>query len=368
MSHQTYLFTKAQRSLKDHRDASNAALVGAGSTTAGVGLAAGGIPGVRANHSAYVGARSKPEQERVRNLTRRQRTAEHVKGVKATPGGILGFRMSAHRGATYGFKQDRTLDDWRQPGGPLHDPRHPQTSAHHAYSRGWRAGRVEPEEKVLRHMGGAKKVAGLALVGGTGTAAYGALRDRKRVKKDDRTARRRAGALAGTGAAASAITYGGTAALQNQAHRWQRKATKNREEAGRLVPKIAGRSGEYIQDHPSLFRGVGPHVARQAGEMRGNATQQAHFAHVYRDTGKIVGHFRTPSAVAAGAGLGGLAALKTRDKKRVKKALHIPVRKLRLKAKAPAVAAVHPRYQGKLTPTDRTPVRTEAELSKARLR
>jgi hypothetical protein len=73
-----------------------------------------------------------------------------------------------------------------------------------------------------------------------------------------------------------------------------------------------------IRRNPKAFKGVPTHVAEEAGKLRGAAIQQAHFADVYRSTGKAVGRLRAPGLVAAAAGAGGLALTR---KKTVKKNL-----------------------------------------------
>lgn len=317
---------------KDHA-ASGSAIAAGGAATAGVGLAAGGVPGAKSDFSSILN--TKPGSGK--GVKRAVSTVRgRAPAAKAAPGGILGFRVSAHRGGLYGFTDQARKHALK-----------PVDSAPDAFWRGRNAGKIAPEEKVIRHMQGGKKAAGAALVGGAAATAYGLRRARGEVKKAQRDSDKYNGALLGAGAAGAGISHGATRLLGSQHHKWAGAASNSIDEAGKLVPSIGGRQGKKltlkqmhrhkinnpgqpypktmhpvvsdsdIKRDPKLLHGVHPKVAEQAGRLRGAAAQQTHFAEVYRDTAKVVGRFRGPSAIIAGAGAGGLAM--SRKKERVKK-------------------------------------------------
>lgn len=290
---------------KDH-SASGSALAGAGAVTAGTGFVAGGVPGAKSDVKPFV----RPEPG-IRG---------QAKKTKAFPGGILGFRHNAHAGGIYGFKQKATENAWK--GGPK--------DSHEAFFHGRTEGKIAPEEQVLRHLKGGKKAAGATMAGGAALTALGVHRARSKVSKADRE-KSYHGALLGAGAATAGIGHGGAKLLAHQDKKWSAAAAHNVGQASKLIPGMAGpkvRRGRPISTedlhaadtevrrNTKTFKGVPSHVAQEAGRLRGAAIQQAHFADVYRDTGKMVGRLRGGGLVAAGAGAGGLALSR---KNRVKK-------------------------------------------------
>jgi hypothetical protein len=281
------------------RKASGAAITGAGAVTAGTGFVAGGVPGAKAN--------VRPITEPTPGVRGQARKA------KAVPAGILGFRHNAHAGGLYGFKQKATENAWKGP------PQHAQE----AYSHGRAEGKIHPEEQVLRHLKGAKRGAGLALAGGAAATAYGVRRMSSEKVKKSRREDTYSGAAVGAGAAGLGVTHGAHGVLRGQQRKWSEAAADNVAAAGRLVPSVSGqghseahikRGEASIKRNPNTFRNVHPNVAQEAGRLRGSAIQHAHFAHVYGSTAKVVGRLRTPSAVVAGAGAGGLALSRKKDK------------------------------------------------------
>jgi hypothetical protein len=312
---------------KDHA-ASGSAIAGAGAVTAAGGLIAGGVPGGKSDFTSVF---------RVKRGEGKgfKRAASTVKGAapaaKAAPGGIFGFRTHAHEGGLYGYADD-TMKHNRN-----------GANARESFRQGRTTGKIGPEMKIISQMKGARKVAHGALGAGVGAVAYGAHRARKtEVKKDDRHTKKYSGALLGAGGTAAVGSHVGSKVLTGQAKKWEKSAAQNVDEAGRLVPRIAGRQKEkisdkkayklirqnkphpmssrpsvsdhYIKNNPLTMSGVHPEVARHAGRLRGAAAQEQHFADVYRNTSKVVRRLRTPSLVAAAAGAGGLAAANKKTK------------------------------------------------------
>jgi hypothetical protein len=256
---------------KDHT-ASNAVYTGAGATTAGVGLAGGGIPGASGNLSGL----ARQKENKGKDLPRGQRVANAVSApTKAYKGGILGFRIGAHEGGNYDFKQKATLGEW-----------HPSDIPHKAFVQGRHRGKVAPEETIIRQMKGGKKVASAAVVAGGAAAAYGQ-RDKIKAKfgKADKWDKRSGTAL-GAGGAGLAVTGGVGGLLGHQEKHWNREAAKSQGAAAKLVPGLAGKTDMDIARNKQIFDGVDPKVARAAGHLRGAAAQQHHFGEAYHITGR----------------------------------------------------------------------------------
>lgn len=317
--------------------ARNAAIAGAGGATAATALAAGGIPGARSDFTSVLNP--KPGQGKTR-VGRAVNTAVSNRNMaRAAPGGILGFRVHAHEGGTAGFKEQAAKIGSRKVG--------PDKAAQHGFSHGYTEGKIAPEEKIIRHMKGGRKAAAGALLAGGGAVAYGTKKNK--VHKAQRDTDKYHGALAGTGGAGLALTAGGTKMFRSQERKWRNVANTNVDEAQKLVPRLGGRRNNQdlrqykrhlrrggtpenfpktmtpersltdIMRDKNAFKGVSPEKAKKAGQLRGAAAQAEHFSHVYGNTGKVVGRLRTPSAIVAGAGVGGLAASGKKDK--VKKSM-----------------------------------------------
>lgn len=306
---------------------------GAGGVAAGVGLAAGGIPGAKSDFSSVF--RVKPgEGKGVK------RAASTVRGAapaaKAVPGGILGFRLSAHKGGNYGFKEQAKADAKKGPA----------TSSKDAFYRGYNAGKIGPEEKIIRGMTKGRVAANLTMLGGAGSAAYGLSQPKDRVKKSQKDTDKYHATLAGAGGAGAATSHYGSKYLKGQEKKFERSATRKVDEAGKIAPAMAGRKGQkmnlrqmhkYRQKngpdapwpktmypkvsdgapgrHPEMLAGVSPKDAQRVGQLRGAAAQERHFAEVFGNTSKVVRRFRTPSAIVGAAGAGGLAVNHVKVKK-----------------------------------------------------
>lgn len=304
-------------------------IAGAGGVTATTGLAAGGIPGAKSDFTSVF--RVKPGQGKGA-----RKVASTIRGAapaaKAAPGGILGFRAHAHQGGTAGFMQGVKEDTKTKP-----------KDAADAFYRGRNAGKIRPELKMLRGMGKGRKVANAALVGGSAVTGYG-LHERKKVSKSRRDVDTYNASLVGAAGTGAVATHAVPKFLDSKRKKYEASASRNVDEAGKLVQGLAGRQGKKLtlrQMHkhkvkkpgqpfpqtmyptvsdsavkrdPSILHGVDHATARKAGRLRGAATQDRHFAEVLGNTAKHVRRFRTPTAVAATVGAGGLAASGHRKK------------------------------------------------------
>jgi hypothetical protein len=328
----------AERKRK-YNDTGSAALVGSGAVVGTTGAAAGGIPGAKSDFApvanmkrSQVKGAHRSKQPKVRNAAK---TAwDNRKVPKAAPGGIFGFRTSAHRGGLYDYDQ-KTKEAASKP----------VESAQDAFKRGRTKGKIAPEQQIIRHMKRGKAAANAAMIGGAGLVATGVGREVKdEFKKSKRQQDTYNGALAGGGATAAGVSHVGSKVLTSQGRKWERRASDNVDRAGRIKQqnKYKQRTGQQgkafndidwpktmnpkvsdkkIKQNPDLLKDVHPRHAEKAGELRGAAAQQRHFAEVYRNTSKVVRSFRTPSAVAGAIGAGGLAVSADSNgrKNRVKK-------------------------------------------------
>jgi hypothetical protein len=321
------------------KDAHGAAIASGGAVVAGTGLAAGGIPGAKADSRPIFNLKPGHGGRVKRKVTA---VTQNTSAAKAAKGGILGFRTHVHEGGTAGFMEQADKIASR--------PVAPGKEASHAFSHGYTSGKIGPELKIIRQMKGGKKAAGAALLGGAGTTGYGLKRAKDEVNKAERHADQYHGTLLGAGGAGLAVGAGGRKVLRGQEHKWRNRANTGIDEAQKLVPNLGGRKpdqnlkrykkhlgrGGTPENFPKTmrperemtdilrdkktFEGVSPETAKKAGALRGGAAQAEHFSHVYGSTAKVVGRLRGPSALVAGAGAGGLAATHMKDK-RVKKNL-----------------------------------------------
>lgn len=308
----------------DKRHAQGSAIAGAGAVTAGTGLIAGGVPGVKGSYKDIERMKKPGLKNKIRG------------GAKLGGGGVLGFRSAFHEGGVKWFER---VEDQKS---KIKNPTPSQT-----FTRARNQGKIAPELKVLRHLSGAKKAAGAALVGGSAATAAGIHRAKSEVRKDQRRGQTYNAALAGAGATGAAVSTGTGALLGHQEKKWARRASHSIDEAGRLIPSMAGRKNPTVTDkqyarqvkrHPGqpfpksmypvhsdaemarnpkkYLHGVDHETARKAGRLRGEAAQATHFAEVYGDTAKVVRRFRGPSAVVGTVAAGGLLASRNKKKGR----------------------------------------------------
>lgn len=321
------------------RNRQGTALAAAGATTATTGLVAGGIPGAKSDFSSVF---------RVKEGTGRgaKRVATTIRGqapaAKAVPGGILGFRTSAHKGGTAHFENVARENNKTKPKG-----------TNDAFYRGHNEGKIAPEHRVMRGMARGRKASNALL--GVGVAATAAGLQRRKPGKTDKVSKASAerksdtynSALLGAGTAGAALGQGVPKYLKGHQKAYEASAARNVDEASKLVPSLGGRKHPKMnmkQIHtwkkknptkafpadvkrtmyPEVsdgdvsrkrkLKGVDARTAEAAGRLRGAATQERHFAEVFGSTAKAVKRVRTPSAIAAAAGAGGLAV--NRDKKK----------------------------------------------------
>jgi hypothetical protein len=318
------------------------ALIGGGSVAAGTGLVAGGVPGAKSDFTSVFRVAEQRQAAAGRKGVRgaAARAKAWTPGFKATPGGILGFRTHAHAGGTYGFQEEAK-----------EAAKKPVKNAADAFYRGRTEGKIAPEIKVMNGMIQGRKVAHGAL--GAGAAAIGAgayLKHKSKVAKSRHSSDGYNATLVGAGGTGAVVSHGGAAFLDRKRKGYEASAARKVDEAGKLVPGLAGREGkkmnlrqmhQFRQKHgpdapwpktmypsvhdsavkrsPHIVAGVSEHAAKEAGKLRGAATQERHFAEVMGATAKGVRAFRGPSAIVGAVGLGGLAANSHRNK--IKKSL-----------------------------------------------
>lgn len=330
----------------DHRrNVTGSAIAGAGAVAAGTGLVAGGVPGGKSDFTSVLRMRS-GEGKGFKRATSTIRG--FAPAAKAAPGGITGFRTHAHKGGLYGFEEEAKKHAKTKPKDPVD-----------AFYRGRNAGKIAPEKSIIRGMTRGRGVANATLAGGVGAAAFGSeyRKPKERVKKaasktDANRHQRRSDSynatLAGAGGTGAVAAHAGSKYLDKYRKTYEASASSKVDEAGKLVPGMAGRQKKKISDRtayklirqgkphprsmyptvsdgaakrsPHLFANVSNENAEKAGKLRGGAAQERHFAEVFGSTSKVVRGFRTPAAIAGAAGAGGLAA--SHKKPEVKKSSH----------------------------------------------
>ena len=290
------------------RAASNAAITGAGATTAGVGLVGGGVPGFKSNSSTIAN---------VRQGSWAKRTGAALSSGR---GGIFGYRADAHKG----FLQRQQADE-KAHGGKT-------TSRVNMYHRGVGSGKIAPEVEIIRHMKRGKAASGVALAGGTAAAVYGAKRDK--VRKSQRDTEKYHGTLLGVGGTAAAGSIGGARVLESQGRKWSKRSAESLDAAKKIVPNMGGseiatnrklisnprvpsvrpeKGHAAVANSKKVLAGKSKVQAEAAGRLRGAADQASYFSHVYGKTANIARKVRTPALATATAGATGLALSRKKD-------------------------------------------------------
>ena len=274
--------TKAER--RPRQDYSGA-MVGSGAVVGGVGLVGGGIPGVRSTR-ILADVKSAPGvRGKAANVGRAYR------------GGEFGYRTNAHQTfKTFGL------------GGEA--PKKASRLEH--YKQGERLGRVEAEDRIIRHLKHGRKVSNAPLLAGGGYQ-----RSKRPVRKRDSY---RSDAAIGAGATTAALGGGGSLVLDSQGRKWSRRSAAHLEAARQLNPRVGGydtrktktrvpdvrphrRSGENVAEHARVFAGRSNEHTHAVGYHRGAAAQGRYFARVYGAAGRGARWAGGAGALLAGGGL-----------------------------------------------------------------
>ena len=279
----------------EKRDYSGAA-VGSGAVVGTVGLAGGGIPGVKSNRIMVDVKGAKGVRAKAANL------------AGAYRGGEFGYRHNAHHTfKTFGMGEDAPKK---------------ATRVEH-FTQGIKAGKGTAEDKIIRHLKVGRLASNAALVGGTALVGAGIHQRKKLVAKrrDDF----KADAVA-AGGATTALTAGGVSrVLDSQGRKWSRESAASHDAASKLVPKLGGydvkatrtrvpdvvphRSrNKNINQHKVVLAGRSNKVAEAAGALKGAAGQQRYFAATYGTMGGYARKIAAGGALVGAAGLGAKAA------------------------------------------------------------
>lgn len=291
-------------------DIGNGVAIGAGGTAAGLGLIGGGIPGAKANRLtadvAQAKWRSKP-----RTFSQAWRS------------GIFGYRQNAHH----------TLRELN----PKMDPKQVKGTGNvKTYGVGRVEGARAAEKKIISHMRSGKLASNALLLGGAGTVAYGMSnkskmfrRDKDKVKKSDNNRNKRDAAIAGGGIATGGAALGLGRFTGKESQKWLGEANEGFAAAQRMAPGLKGakvttdskgklrsvRAEIKNEDvTQGMLRGVHPETAKEAGRLRGRATQAGYFGHVYGAHSRFLNRKVAPLAFGTAA-IGG-AGLYSRNRKR----------------------------------------------------
>lgn len=280
---------------RGRRDASGAAIAGAGGVTATAGLVGGGIPGFRSDSDTIANVRQGPW---------RQRTGAALSSGR---GGIFGYRTDAHQGALNRFEAERAKHAGVE------------TSRSNMFLRGRGNGKIKPEVDIIRHLKRGRRASHVALVGGAGITVFGAHRtQRAGVSKSTRDTERYHGALLGTGATAAAASIGGERALRYQGRKWSAREAGSRAAAAKIIPNMKPEvSDGEVTRNKRILAGKSKLQAEAAGMHRGAAAQERYFASVYNGSAKIARRVRSPALATAAVGGGGLLLARRRDVKKI---------------------------------------------------
>jgi hypothetical protein len=287
-------------------DRRKAAATGVGAVGVAAGLAGGGVPGTKATRIA-VDYMSGPVKHRPGNLVRARRA------------GAFGQRVTGHT-----IHRDVNLT----PEGI--ERRIPGSGKAAEFRRASEAGKVAPEDTIIRHLKVGRKVSHGLLGGGAGLVAYGALgRKRREVAKADD---RRDTQLVAGGTAGAAGSYAAGRVLRSEGRKWAKQAEGSFNEAARLVPalgeptvkrsssgvdSVRGAKAKQVTDE--MLRGKSKQQVRRAGMLHGAGVNQSYFANTYGSMGKLMRRGVAP--VSAGVAVGAGLRMHRRNRDRVGKAV-----------------------------------------------
>ena len=266
---------------KSGKDASGAAIAAGGGTVATVGLAGGGIPGVRA----------KGIMADVKSASGRR--AKVAGAARAYRGGEFGYRHNAHHTfKTFGLGSEAPKNANRA----------------QSFSHGDMLGRGAAEDKIIRHLKVGRRVSNVALVGGAAAATYGANRARgQKVAKAEKGTQRLHGALLGAGGTVAATSIGGEKILRRQGGKWASQEASSLKAAQKIIPNMKPNlSNNAATKNPKVLAGKSKAQAEAAGRLRGEAVQARYFSRVYGEMGNYARKVRNPALATAAVGAGGL--------------------------------------------------------------
>jgi hypothetical protein len=304
---------------KKDRTASGAAIASSGGVLGAVGLAGGGVPGVKAKKTLIdvKGASG-----------RRKKAAEFSRAYR---GGEFEYRRNAHH-------THKVFD--------LGGPREGNTMNAH-FRHGQNAGAIKAEDRILSHLKFARRGSNLAMLGGAGAVAYGVHRAKTpgKVNKSQKDTEAYHGALLGAGGSAAGASVVGSRVLERQGRKWAQRAASEYEGAHKIMPRAGGASvntdSRFLpKKHNPRVPDIKPEFtdkkigneakktmagksraqAHAAGELRGAAAKSRYFAGTYGQMAGIARRVRNPALAVAGVGAGGL--LLSRKKPSVKKSFN----------------------------------------------
>jgi len=315
---------------KKDNSASGSAIAAGGATTAGAGVLGGGIPGTRPDASKLGEWRSSGSAQGGRARRAASTARAKAPAAKAAGGGVFGYRASAHKK----FATEAKANNAAHAG--------TTTSRVNMYHRGEYAGKIPPEDVIIRHMRRGRGVATAALVGGAAATNYGVRRTqgkdwRGKVQKSQRDTDKLHGALLGGGAATAAGSIGGARLMESQGRKWSGRAASSLGEAQKIVPNMGGhvvnpdprrvqnprvpdiapaKNSSKVVNDKKILAGKSKLQVEAAAQHRGAAKQQRYFAGVYGKTAMTARKLRNPALATAGVGAAGMALSRKKDVKK----------------------------------------------------
>lgn len=284
---------------KDDR-AANGALIGGGGAAATLGYVGGGLP-IRSEPKV---AKPDPLDRGLKGWANVRANAEHF-----LPSGMYGARVKSHRWVQ--TKAENGTNYFRGKPGTQWD----------MYERGFSAGAIPAEKKIISNMKVGRRVANGFLIGGLGAAGYGAYRmkqhkKKKKISKAYRNKERDSGIALGTGATLGISGEAGRRIFTGQKNRWYGVEAAEKEKAGQVVRRLTPdtRNRDVKANVKDIFRGHSKEKIIEAATHRGTAAQAAHFGYVYGQHLPYARGVRNAGVALAGIGAGGL--IYSRKKKR----------------------------------------------------
>jgi hypothetical protein len=312
------------------------AAVGAGAVGVGAGFLGGGVPGTKATRLTA-------------DVMRAPLHKKPVELARARVAGAMGLRHTGHK-----ILVDAVLKPKREA--------IKGTDATSNYLRGLHTGKIESEQKIIRHLNVGRVGSNALLAGGAGTLAYGLHRKKKKAEVAKRDTDRRDAALVGGGGSLAAGSTAVGLGLKHQGRKWSSHSSASLTEAGKIVPEAGAHKvrrtwhgvpsvsptmpGKNINE--GVLHGKTGAQAERLGHLRGQAGQAKYFANVYGQFGGALRRGVAPAGLAAAA-VGGASLHKKKQRQSL----------------ADVKKAYRPTYFGGSAPTERTQAqhqRTRTEL------